>query len=326
MKRLLLLLWLGLAWPVAAHESLPASLLIEQTAPQEFSASWRLPASRGGSLLALEPRFASGCKVISRQGPERAASTQLIEYRLQCEQGLAEASIAFPGLEASLVNVLVRINYTDGQRLTAVASPREPQVRLVREQAQRFAASGYWLIGVEHILGGPDHLLFVFCLVLLVRTRWGLLKTITAFTLAHSLTLAAASMGYVQLASLPVEANIALSILFLARELLRPQQAGRRASPWWLVAFAFGLLHGLGFAGALAEVGLPQGEIPLALLLFNLGVEAGQLLFVAGVLALRALLPRQWQVLGKAPAYAVGAMAGFWFVQRMFLLLGWQAL
>lgn len=325
MKPLMLGLLLLAGLPAWAHENLPASLLLTQTAANQFSASWRVPALKGGSALAITPRFPQECRVLSSTPPLRTATAQVSEYQLQCRAGLTDARIEFSGLSASLLNTLVSVRYADGHSLSRVASPRQPQVLLQREQQAALAVSGYFLIGIEHILGGLDHLLFVFCLVLLVRSRWGLVKTITAFTLAHSITLAAATLGYVRVPGLPVEATIALSILFLARELLRPADAAS-ARPWWLLAFVFGLLHGLGFAGALSEVGLPQGQIPMALLLFNLGVEAGQLLFVAAVLALGAVLGRLprgwWQPLRLVPACAVGALAGFWFVQRMALLLG----
>jgi hydrogenase/urease accessory protein HupE len=189
------------------------------------------------------------------------------------------------------------------------------------------ATPGYLLLGVEHILGGIDHLLFVLCLILLVPDLWGLLKTITAFTLAHSLTLALAAFDVVRVPQPPVEATIALSILFLARELARPGgEDGVASRRPWLVAFVFGLLHGFGFASALAQVGLPADDVPLALLLFNAGVEAGQLAFIAAVYPL-VLLGRRWRPAGSRwvpalPVYAVGSVAGFWWLQRMAAVIG----
>jgi hydrogenase/urease accessory protein HupE len=182
----------------------------------------------------------------------------------------------------------------------------------------------YLLLGFDHILAGVDHLVFVLGLTLIVGGGWRLVKTITAFTVAHSITLALSTLGHVRVSHAPVEAAIALSIVFLARELLlmRRGQPGLTSRAPWLVAFAFGLLHGLGFAGALREIGLPQGDIPLALLAFNIGVEAGQLAFVAVVLALLAIgrrissdtLPK-W--LGQVPAYAIGTVAAFWTLERI---------
>jgi hydrogenase/urease accessory protein HupE len=181
----------------------------------------------------------------------------------------------------------------------------------------------YLGLGVEHILFGVDHLLFVLCLLLLVREIRKLLATVTAFTLAHSITLAAATLGFVRVPAAPVEATIALSIVFLARELSRGEHlrsAVTRSYPW-LVAFSFGLLHGLGFAGALAEVGLPQREIPLALFAFNVGVELGQLAFIATVLFLvrgfRLLPLRMPSWSSVAAGYAIGSVAAFWVFARL---------
>lgn len=184
------------------------------------------------------------------------------------------------------------------------------------------AARRYTALGIEHILLGIDHLLFVLGLLLLVRGGWMLVKTITAFTLAHSITLGLATLGFVQVPSRPVEAAIALSIVFVAVEVVHARQGrlGLAARHPWVVAFAFGLLHGFGFAGALAEIGLPPGEIPVALLFFNVGVEFGQLLFVGLVLGVKLALDRlriAWPAWAEAlPAYAIGTVAAYWFIER----------
>ncbi|OHC26610.1 MAG: hypothetical protein A2Y50_12420 [Pseudomonadales bacterium RIFCSPLOWO2_12_59_9] len=313
-----------------AHENLPASLLIEEQQPFEFSVSWRVPTVQGGAALGIVPRFPADCVALAAPSEIFASSSRISHSQLRCSQGLRDgARILFDGMPVTMVNALVRVGYLDGRSLSLIASPQSPQVELGLPAQGRVDVAGYFALGAEHILGGIDHLLFVFCLILLVQGRWRLLQTITAFTLAHSITLVAATLGYVQMPSAPVEATIALSIVLLACELLRP--AGRQglAARWpWLVAFCFGLLHGLGFAGALSEVGLPADDIPLALLLFNLGVEAGQLLFVAAVLALLAGLRRlRWswpQWLRQVPAYAVGSASAFWLLQRMAVLLGVQ--
>jgi hypothetical protein len=184
------------------------------------------------------------------------------------------------------------------------------------------AAKRYVGLGIEHILLGVDHLLFVLGLLLIVRGPWMLVKTITAFTLAHSITLALATLGVVHVPARPVDAAIALSIVFLAAEILHARQGrpGLAARKPWVVAFAFGLLHGLGFAAALTQLGLPQSESPLALLFFNVGVEIGQLMFVGVFLALGWAL-RQLQVTWPrwseaVPAYAIGTIAAFWFIER----------
>jgi hydrogenase/urease accessory protein HupE len=188
-------------------------------------------------------------------------------------------------------------------------------------------ARTYFLLGVQHILLGLDHLLFVLALLLLIRDTWMLVKTITAFTVAHSITLAAAALGWADVAQTPVEAVVALSIAFVAAEVIRNSRHETNLADQapWIVAFAFGLLHGLGFGGALKEIGLPQSDVPLALLTFNLGVEAGQLLFVAAVLALKASLDRLLAL--RLPwarniiSYGIGSLAAVWFVQRLALML-----
>jgi hydrogenase/urease accessory protein HupE len=221
-----------------------------------------------------------------------------------------------------MVDVLVRISLTDGRVVSRLLRPDAPSFVFGKETAGP-AAGGYFVLGVEHILSGIDHLLFVLALVLIVRGVGLLVKTITAFTIAHSITLALATLGFVKVPSAPVEAVIALSIVFVAAEIVRARRGehGLTERAPWLVAGTFGLLHGFGFAGALAQVGLPQNDIPLALLFFNLGVEAGQLAFVAAVLAVLALVRRanitfpRWTPL--VPPYAIGSIAMFWVIQRL---------
>ena len=192
----------------------------------------------------------------------------------------------FPGLAATRIDVLVRLARSDGTTQLGRVLVLDPQFVFSASPGAMEVARTYTVLGIEHILSGVDHLLFVLALVMLVRGTRRLVATITAFTLAHSLTLAAASLGFVSVPGPPVEATIALSIMFVAAEIVRARQGrpGLTQRYPWLVAFSFGLLHGLGFAGALAEVGLPPLSIPLALLFFNVGVEIGQLLFVAAVL------------------------------------------
>lgn len=331
MRRWLFAGWLMcLSLLAGAHENLPASLLIDEQQPQQFSVSWRVPTVQGGAALGIEPRFPADCVPLAAPSDIFATSSRIRHSQLRCTRGLRDgAQIVFDGMPATMVNALVRVAYLDGRSVSLIASPQSPHVELSLASQGRVDVAGYFALGVAHILGGIDHLLFVLCLILLVQGRWRLLQTITAFTLAHSITLVAATLGYVQVPSAPVEATIALSIVFLAGELLRPAgRQGLAARLPWLVAFCFGLLHGLGFAGALSEVGLPAGDIPLALLLFNLGVEAGQLLFVAAVLLVLAA-SRRWRVawpqwLRQAPAYAVGSVSAFWLLQRMAVLLGVQ--
>jgi hypothetical protein len=322
MSRLLVILALLLAGAAHAHETLPASLMLQEQAAHEFDVLWRLPAAQG-TAPDITPHLPADCAALTAPREEAPPAARTLRWRVRCEGGLRGGRISFEGLSASMIDVLVHVGFADGASVARVARPRAPAADLSTEAPRAVAATGYFALGVEHILGGIDHLLFVLCLMLLVPGRVALLKTITAFTLAHSLTLAASALGAVQVPQAPVEATIALSIVFVARELARGQAALAARRPW-LVAFAFGLLHGFGFAGALAEVGLPHGEVPLALALFNVGVEAGQILFVGAVLGLLALARRiRWQPArwaAQLPVYAIGAVAASWWLQRMELL------
>jgi hydrogenase/urease accessory protein HupE len=250
----------------------------------------------------------------------------LLERRLiECGAGgLAGQRIDFPGLDQTLSDVLVRIELADGGTFTSLVNASRPWVVVEGPPSGWAVAWQYLQLGVEHILSGFDHLLFVLALLLIVQGWRRLLATVTAFTLAHSITLAAATLGFVRVAGPPVEATIALSIVFLASELIKVNrgQPSLTARAPWLVAFAFGLLHGFGFAGALANVGLPRAEIPWALLTFNLGVELGQIVFVFMALAAVWLLGRirkdwpSWAA--QVPAYGIGTLAAFWLVERLY--------
>ena len=203
------------------------------------------------------------------------------------------------------------------------STPETPQLVASGVQSGLEVAQTYVLLGVDHILTGVDHLLFVLALILLIRDHWMLVKTITAFTVAHSITLAGAALGYLSMPQAPVEATIALSIAFVASELAKAQPGERRLSESypWVIAFAFGLLHGFGFAGALKEIGLPQSDVPLALFTFNLGVEAGQLMFVAAVLlgfkVVKALYDFPAPAWRMAAAYGIGTISTFWLISRV---------
>ncbi len=240
-----------------------------------------------------------------------------------CRDGLRGREIRIDGLTGSTNDVLVRLETLDGSTQVKRLTPNETAFIITGAQSWLDVARAYFLLGVDHILSGYDHLLFVFSLVLLIGNFWMLAKTITAFTIAHSITLAGASLGYFSLPHQPVEACIALSIAFVASELARQRPGERRFSETnpWVVAFSFGLLHGFGFAGALKETGLPQTDVPLALLTFNLGVEAGQILFVALVLAVlqaaRALIPFPAAKARWISAYAIGSVAMVWLFERV---------
>ncbi|MES2148832.1 MAG: HupE/UreJ family protein [Pseudomonadota bacterium] len=314
--------WMLAAPACLAHESLPASLTLTQVQAQDYDVDWRLPALEGRAP-AITPRFPDGCKADSAPIERSAPGARVLHWRLRCVHDLAlGVRIEFDGLQASVVNVLAQLVMADGRHWSALASGRSPSLELGKAEGQ-LDVGGYFALGVSHILSGVDHLLFVLCLVLLVPGRMALLRTVSAFTLAHSATLALAALGVLHVPQAPVEASIALSIVFLARELARP--AGATLARRWpaLLAFGFGLLHGLGFAGALAEVGLPAGDIPLALLLFNLGVEAGQLAFVLVVSVLLLGWRRSTSLrLERLCAYGVGGVAAFWTLQRLVPILG----
>lgn len=305
-----------------AHEVRPGFLELRQTAPNVYLMTWKVPAL-GDYRLGITPRFPDGCEIIGQPTSMQAGGAFIEHGQVRCDRSLEGQQIAVERLDATQTDVLVRIEDADGSVRSARLTPSGPSFIVPVQPSPMMVIGAYIGLGVEHILFGVDHLLFVLCLLLLVRDIRKLLATVTAFTLAHSVTLAAATLGFVRVPTAPVEATIALSIVFLAGELVRGE-AGRSAATQsypWLVAFSFGLLHGLGFAGALAEVGLPQREIPLALFSFNIGVELGQLAFIAAVLSLgrlvRFLQLRLPNWTPTATGYAVGAVAAFWVFARL---------
>ncbi|MHC8307521.1 HupE/UreJ family protein [Pseudomonas sp. PB3P13] len=308
-----------------AHESRPAYMEINETAAGRYDVLWRTPVL-SGMRLPIALRFPKGVQTIV-EPVESELNDSLIERRAidAGPAGLVGQRIEFVGLQASITDVLVRISRLDGTLTTTLVQPAQPWIEITATPGAFSVAGAFLVHGIEHILGGFDHLLFVFGLLLLVLNGWMLVKTITAFTLAHSITLALAALGAVQLPGPPVEATIALSILLLAVEIVRRNRGEPSfTAQWpWVVAFCFGLLHGFGFAGALAEIGLPQRDLPLALFTFNVGVEIGQLMFVAVVLGLRAILLRfrlpRPALLYAQPiaAYGLGTLAAFWFFERV---------
>lgn len=333
--RLILVLALGLSALLApltatAHEVRPALLQITQTAPQTWSVFWKQPAM-GEVALRLSPHLSGGWLEAPPSDQYVAPGFLVRTWTIRSPQPLAGQTLTIEGLDQTITDVLVQVTTVDGRRLDAVVKPDRPALRLALDNAADApAAPAYLRLGVEHILTGADHLLFVLGLLLLVGINGRIVKAVTAFTLAHSLTLAAAALGWVSVPSVVIEALVALSIVFVAVELLprpgRPETLTRRRP--WLVAFVFGLLHGLAFAGALAEIGLPPRSVALSLLLFNLGVEIGQLAFigvaVVAILGLRRLSARlPWDfapAARMAPAYAIGCFASFWFIERLTLV------
>jgi hypothetical protein len=312
------------AW---AHETRPIYLELKETAPGRYSVLYRTPVL-SGMRLPVALKLPDGVRNLRE--PDVQELTDSLVDRREIDAGpagLAGRRIEFPGLQLTITDVLVRVERRDGTHSTELVRPPRPWFELAAPRGTLATAGVFLAQGIEHILLGVDHLLFVLGLLAIVRTPWMLVKTITAFTVAHSITLAIATFGVASVPAAPLNAAIALSILFLGPEIVR---AWRGESSFtirhpWVVAFAFGLLHGFGFASGLTALGLPRGEIPLALAAFNVGVELGQLAFVALVLLLvRAfkVLQVDWpRAMELAPAYVVGSLGAFWTIQRVALMV-----
>jgi hydrogenase/urease accessory protein HupE len=333
MRVTLALLWT--AWVLvlacgsaAAHETRPGFLELREIGPGAYSYLWKKPT--GGEVeIAIAPVLPPGCALTSGSNQPAAIGAIVLRGTLRCDGSLRGRTVEIAGLPSTITDVLLRVHHADGTLESHVLKPDTPLATLGAETslAQRYAS--YLLLGFEHILQGVDHLLLVLGLMLIVADRWMLFKAVTAFTVAHSLTLALATLGHVSVPAAPLEASIALSILFLGPEIVRRWrgQTSLTIRQPWIVAFAFGLLHGFGFATGLAEIGLPRAEIPAALLFFNLGVEGGQLLFIAVLIALERASARMGVSFSPAlrmlPGYIVGTLGAFWTFQRLApLVLG----
>ncbi len=313
-----------------AHEVRPGYLEIRQTGPESYDVLWKVPALGEDARLAIYIELPEATRDEAEPRSTFSGGAFFERRSVRRDGGLNGQSIAIEGLSATATDVLVRIENLDGVTQTERLSPTKASFVVQAAPGKLEVAATYMRLGIEHILFGYDHLLFVFALLILVRTWRRVALTVTAFTVAHSITLAAATLGFVDVPGPPVEAAIALSIVLVAVEIVN----ARRGIPsltahWpWLVAFCFGLLHGFGFAGALAEVGLPHHAIPVALLFFNLGVEVGQLAFVAAILTLAWVLrtaalrfkpdiiQRSIYRFDVTAAYAVGAVAAYWLIGR----------
>lgn len=301
----------------------PAYLQLTQLDEDSYRVLWRLPALPDRRRLSARLQFP---EQVERSGDVQSAlidNSWEERFDIRASGGLVGEEIRIDGILGGATDVIVRLERLDGTTQLERLVPAQPYFTVTASPGPGEIAWDYFVLGVEHILGGIDHLLFVLALLLLVRNFRRLVFTVTAFTVAHSITLIGATLGFVSLPGPPVEAVIALSIVFVAAEVIHDQQgrASITAQTPWIVAFGFGLLHGLGFAGALEEVGLPQTAIPVALLMFNVGVEAGQLLFVAGVALVAALLSRVRSVSQAAASrvisYIIGTIAAFWTIERV---------
>ena len=325
MKRWLFVMLLSCAIVprAVAHEVRPAYLELKQVSADTFDVMWKIPALGGNLRLGLYVRLPAEWENITDPRGTFARGAYIERWRIRDPQALVGSTIHIDGLKTTLTDVLVRIERLDGTTQVARIVPAAPSLAVEASPSRTHVAWTYLVLGVEHILLGVDHLLFVLALLLLVQGWKRVVGTITAFTVAHSITLAAATLGFVHVPGAPVEAIIALSIAFVAAEIIHAKQGrpGLSARWPWIVAFTFGLLHGLGFAGALSDIGLPQQAIPLALLFFNVGVEVGQLLFIAAVAIIACTasrvpirMPRSFELL---PPYAIGCVAMFWVIQRV---------
>jgi len=319
-----------------AHEVRPSYLALEESSTNNFTVIWKRPI-KDGAAPDLTPQFPEQCQLALQPLVELTGAAKIQRGTLSCgEQGLNRGQIRIDGLAITLMDVFVRIQWLNGDSRQSLLKRSDTGLSLDEEATPPIA--DYIGLGFEHILSGYDHLLFLLALLLIVSSKMGLLKTVTVFTLAHSITLALATLGVVNVPSAPVEACIALSITLIAAEAIYKRRGFQSLaiSKPWLVVFLFGLLHGLGFAGALTEMGLPQGDIPLALVLFNVGIELGQLLFVFVALLLAALVKRliakgfsrwgffwndvsgnvSYNVSTYVPAYGIGIIGVFWSLER----------
>lgn len=322
---LVLLLALLVPRLAAAHEVRPALIQITEAGPGRYDVVWKQPMV-GDMTIHMDPHLSSG--TIDREPASEEVQPGFVVRTWHVAGGppLDGQTVTIEGLSQTVTDVLMRVTTADGKVVNDVIRPADPSRKLALAAPAGLRIPAYLRLGIEHILTGVDHLMFVLGLLLLIGPNWRLVKAVSAFTVAHSITLALAALGFVRFPSAIIEAMVALSIVFVACELVplpgRPETLTRKHP--WLIAFTFGLLHGLAFAGALAEVGLPRGAEPQALLLFNIGVEIGQLLFIGAALvaiaALRAVSRRlriDSPVFARvAPAYIIGGFAAFWLIER----------
>jgi len=325
---ILLLAMLCPATGLHAHEIRPALLNITEQKSGWFEVTWKVPVLAGYDLN-IQPVLPDSLALYGPPSSHEVPGATIQYTTYQAKDGaLAGGTITIDGLTATQIDVMVRISFLDGSSQSAILRPSSPSYTVPAPGTKAEVVWIYLRLGIEHILQGIDHLLFILGLLLIVGNRWTLLKTITAFTIAHSITLAIATLGYASAPVPPLNAAIALSILFLGPEIVRVWrgQTSFTIRHPWVVAFAFGLLHGFGFASGLTTIGLSGAEIPLALLLFNVGVEIGQLFFVLIIVMLERsfrVLAIRWPRWSEAlPAYTVGGLGAFWTIQRVAIMVG----
>ncbi len=315
------------AMPVNADEIRPALLDIKEQNTGLVTVTWKVPM-RGDKVLAIAPILPANLELVGTPTRQNVPGALIEHATYKINAGsLTGKMIEIEGLPEVQTDVLLLVQLQDGSQHSAILRPSAPRFEIPLEASKLKVAGDYWRLGTIHILEGADHLLFVLALLLIVVGFGELFRAVTAFTVAHSITLALATLDVIRVPSAPTEAIIALSILFLAAEIVHKHngQIGITERWPWVIAFLFGLFHGLGFAGALSEIGVPQTEVPLALFMFNVGVETGQLLFIAVVMSLVWLLQRlrlrappvAWRIL----PYSIGGLAAYWTIDRVMSFL-----
>ncbi|MCR9106866.1 MAG: HupE/UreJ family protein [Gammaproteobacteria bacterium] len=318
-----LILLMSATQPVQAHRFAPSLLQITQIGQDKFNLVWKTPVQTT-SNIALEPTWPDTCAIENPSPVQLEGTGKVSMVQLNCsglgDDGLVGETIGISGLGANQASAMVMITLLDGRSYQQVLNADQSEFVVPQESSAGEVVTDYTWLGMEHIWGGIDHLLFVFGLLLLVGGGTRLLWTITAFTIGHSITLSLVTLGFFDYPVALVEFTIALSIFVLAVELTRKARNDLLwRHPWWL-AGGFGLLHGMGFAGALAETGLPQGNVPLALLFFNVGIELGQIAFIVLVLlvwfVLRKPLAEYQERLLPVPIYILGVLSAMWCIER----------
>jgi len=297
-------------------------LEIKEDTPQHYSVLLKL-ASNDDIKLAVDVVMPTNCRLSYPRRSNLVNNTYLDSWRIKCKNPLENSTLVIKGLKTTGTELLLHLDFRSGISHSALLGSSSASYHIPKKESTWQIVQTYTWLGITHILIGFDHLLFVFALLLIVKSVRRLLWTITAFTLAHSITMAIATLGIVNLPQAPVEAIIALSILFLAMEIMHEKQgkAGITSLYPWIIAFIFGLLHGFGFAGALADIGLPQHAITVALIFFNIGVEIGQLLFISSIVLVvivlqRLTYPTLLNKLETVVVYIIGGVASFWLIER----------
>jgi len=319
----LAILFLFFVSQLCADEVRPSYLQIQEQSPKTYSVLFKVPA-KGDRRLSLSVTIPTTCKDSSKRYARFLKSAYVENYTITCAKGLVGEMITIEGLQNTKTDLLLRMEFLDKTSQTELLKASSNSYTVLASASNFEVVKTYTWLGITHIILGFDHLMFVFALLLLVHSLRKLLWTITAFTLAHSITLAGSSLGYLYLPQKPVEAMIALSILFLAVEIIHEKKGkkGITSRAPWLIAFSFGLLHGFGFAGALAEIGLPQNALNLALVFFNVGVELGQLIFITVVMSIGFILhklnqPVLMEKLKMVVVYIIGTLSTFWLIERI---------